>query len=444
MSTNDMTNQISSAIVVGNVRDYVDLPGTGRIYRALVTVNTLARLLRKSVVRYAPQYQRGFKKVQEDPGAYHVLLPITDSSLQINRKRAEEMAVKYLQGVLFAASLVWNARKDADEPAPEYDATTHDLKIFSDITIPDTAHRHLCFYVLWEWSQDPSKIPTQVIVNDAPVKQADIQKMLQKFDPKTATVFLEIYHLTPKEEGFLYDQFNFDARSPQKAVGNALNPLKTPARRFVLDGLMRVSPIFDESEIEMHANNIGTDSRKLWTNNTLVGAADNFKKLLVQLEGENGKTGAHKDLQNFFAAFFKEYAAHFPAVEAGASRELRMKTRNESFAISNIMIHPLFRLAKDLWLTYRNNKTDWTNQTEWKDAVAKLAQTITVKDAEGNKIFSGNVMDRKNPEWVGKILVENYGPTGVTGTSLSSTSQTRNAAYGYLLEIMEIKDFIKS
>ncbi len=443
MTSTNMTNDINSAIVVRDVKDYVELPGTGRIYRALITIAVLARLLRKSVVRYAPQYQRGFKKVEEDPSAYHVLLPITDKSLQINRKRAEEMAVKYLQGVLFAASLVWNARKDPDEPAPQYDATTHDLKIFSDITIPDTAHRHLCFYVLWEWKQDPNKVPTQVTVNDAPVSQAEIHKMLETFDPTTATIFLEIYNLTPQEEGFLYDQFNFDARSPQKAVGNALNPLKTPARRFVIDGLMRISPIFDESEIEMHANNIGTDSRKLWTNNTLVGAADNFKRLLVQLEAENGKTGAHKDLQKFFAAFFQEYAAHFPAVQPGATRELRIKTRNESFAISNIMIHPLFRIAKDLWLTYRANKTDWNTQTEWKDAIAKLAKTISVKDETGAVIFTGSVMDRTNPEWVGKILIKTYGESGVTGVSLSSTSQTRNAAYGYLLEVMETKDFIK-
>lgn len=440
----DTPNEINSAVVVRDVRDYVEMPGTGRIYRALITVTMLARLLRKSVVRYSPKYQRGFKKTDEDPTAYQVLLPITDKSLDIKRKRAEEMAVKYLLGKLFSASLIWNARKDPDEPAPEYDATTHDLKIFSEITIPDTAHRHLNYYILWEWKQDPMKVPTQVMVNDKPVAQADILKMLESFDPDKATIFLEIYNLSPQEEGFLYDQFNFDARPPQKAVGNALNPLKTPARRFVLDGLMRISPIFDETEIEMHANNIGTDSRKLWTNNTLVGAADYFKKLLAQLEDENGKTGAHKDLQKFFAKFFEEYAAHFSAVQAGASRELRMQTRNETFAISNIMIHPLFRLAKDLWLTYRTQKTDWTTATEWKDAVAKLAKTITIKDDSGHEIFTGPVMSRKNPEWIGKILIEQYGPTGVTGTSLSNTSQTRNAAYGYLLEIMEVQAFIKT
>src|SRR6185437_9584825 len=204
-------------------------------------------------------------------------------SIQVKRKRAEEMAVKYLQGVLFSASLIWNARNEPDEPAPEYDPTTHDLKIYSVITIPDTAHRHLCYWVLNEWKKDPSKVPTQVVVNDVPVKQAEIQKMLETFDPDTATVFLEIYNLTAKAEGELYDQFNFDARPPQKAVGVTLNPTKTPARRFILDGLMRISPIFDESEIEMRSNSIGSDSAKLWTNNTLVSAADTFKKLLVDL-----------------------------------------------------------------------------------------------------------------------------------------------------------------
>ncbi|MGG6382449.1 DNA sulfur modification protein DndB [Paenarthrobacter sp. NEAU-H11] len=438
----DKPNDISSAVVVRDVRDFVEMPGTGRVYRALITVATLAKLLRKSVVRYSPKYQRGFKKVEDDPNAYHVLLPITDKALQINRKRSEEMAVKYLTGALFSASLIWNARKDPAEPAPEYDPTTHDLKIFTEITIPDTAHRHLAHYILWEWSSDPKRVPTQVTVNDKAVPQAEIQKMLESFDPEKATIFLEIYNLAPQEEGFLYDQFNFDARAPQKAVGNALNPLKTPGRRFILDGLMRISPIFDETEIEMHSNNIGTDSRKLWTNNTLVGAADHFKKLLGQLEDENGKTGAHKDLQKFFANFFEEYAAHFPAVQAGASRELRMQTRNDTFAISNILIHPLFRIAKDLWMTYRFNKTDWTTATEWKDAVARLGKTISVKDESGNETFNGPVMSRKNPEWVGKILIEQYGPEGVTGTSVSNTSQTRNAAYGYLIEIMEVKTFI--
>lgn len=437
-------NEISSAVVVRNVRDFVEMPGTGRVYRALITVAVLSRLLRKSVVRYSPKYQRGFKRLEEDPDAYQVLLPITDKSLQINRKRAEEMAVKYLLGMLFSATLIWNARKDPDEPAPEYDATTHDLKIFTEITIPDTAHRHLAQYILWEWSTDPKRVPTQVTVNDKSVSQAEIQKRLANFDPEKATIFLEIYNLAPQEEGYLYDQFNFDARPPQKAVGNALNPLKTPGRRFVLDGLMRISPIFDETEIEMHSNNIGTDSRKLWTNNTLVGAADHFKKLLVSLEDENGKTGAHKDLQKFFASFFEEYAAHFPAVQAGASREMRMRTRNETFAISNIMIHPLFRIAKDLWITYRLNRRDWTRANEWKDAIAQIAKTVSVIDESGGESFNGPVMSRQNPDWVGKILIEQYGPNGVTGTTVSNTSQTRNAAYGYLLEMMEIRNFIKT
>jgi hypothetical protein len=437
-------NEVSSATVVRNVKDFVEMPGTGRIYRGLITVSTLTRLLSKAVVRYAPEYQRGFKKNPDDPAAYHVLLSLTDASIQVKRKRAEEMAVKYLKGVLFSASLIWNARKDPDEPAPEYSPKTQDLKIYSVITIPDTAHRHLSFWVLNEWKKDPTKVPTQVVVNDVPVSQADIQQMLTSFDPNKATVFLEIYNLTAQAEGELYDQLNFDAQRPQTAVGVTLNPTKTPARRFVLDGLMRISKIFDESEIEMRANNIGSDSAKLWTNNTLVSAADSFKKLLADLEAENGKTGAHKDLQKFFASFFQEYANHFPAVQPGASQELRKTTRAQTFAISNIIVYPLFWIARDFWLAYRKNKQDWAKATEWKDGIARLAQTITVKDANGNETYTGPVMSRDNPQWIGKILIHTYGPTGVTGLSLSNTRQTREAAYGYLVGVMGVSGFISS
>ncbi|ORA16399.1 ParB N-terminal domain-containing protein [Mycobacterium asiaticum] len=438
--------EIDTTAVVKNVHDYVDMPGIGRIYRAVIPVSMLARLLKRSVVRYAPEYQRGFKKVQDDPNTYSVLLPLTDPTLQVSRHRAEEMAVKYLRGDLFSGTVIWNARIEEDDPAPEYDPTTEELRLFGDIVIPDTAHRHLAYYLLTEWKRDEKTIPTRVTVNDVPVEKNEIQKMLIDFDPKKASLFLEIYSLSPEKEGWLYDQFNFDARPPQKAVGNTLNPTKTPARRFVLGGLMRVSPVFGDKEVEMRANNIGSDSRKLVTNNTLISAADNFKKLLVNLEKENEKTGAYDDFLAFFAAFFNEYANHFPAAKAGATQEVRQEARAKTFAVSNIMFHPLFRLAKDLWISYRAQKQDWKTRTEWKDAIARLAGTVEVTEKDKvtgkDKKVKYGFMSRNNPQWVGKILIEQYGPAGVTGTSLSNTRQTRETAYSYLVEQAKVGPFI--
>src|SRR5439155_229011 len=158
-----------------------------------------------------------------------------------------------------------------------------------------------------------------------------------------------------EERRLFFDQLNFDQKPPQRSVGIALNPLKTPSRRFI-DALMRKSDVFSEREIETRANNIGTDSRKLTTNSTLVGAVEEFSKLLLQLEQENPKTGAYTDFIEFVAAFFDEYAKHFPEVQPGATGEARNESRQTSFAISNIMFHPLMRLAKDLWLAYRREK----------------------------------------------------------------------------------------
>jgi hypothetical protein len=50
-------------------------------------------------------------------------------------------------------------------------------------------------------------------------------------------------------------------------------------------------------------------------------------------------------------------------------------------------------------------------------------------------------MSRDNPDWMGKILIEKYGPTGVTRVSLNNTSQIRNAAYGYLVKIHGDREF---
>src|SRR5437773_7653431 len=95
-----MNTEVQTATVVRNV-DFLERPGIGRVYRAIVTVALLASLLRKAVVRYSPLYQRGFRRPTDDPAAFDVLLEITNPTLNIDRRRAEAMAVKYLKGPLF-------------------------------------------------------------------------------------------------------------------------------------------------------------------------------------------------------------------------------------------------------------------------------------------------------------------------------------------------------
>src|SRR5438128_1611623 len=58
---------------------------------------------------------------------------------------------------------------------------------------------------------------------------------------------------------------------------------------------------------------------------------------------------AYEDLVDFMGAFFEEWAHHFPAFLPDKSADERNKLRSESFALSNVMFHPLFKLAYDLW-----------------------------------------------------------------------------------------------
>ena len=45
-------------------------------------------------------------------------------------------------------------------------------------------------------------------------------------------------------------------------------------------------------------------------------------------------------------------------------------------------------------------------------------------------------MSRDNPEWIGRILIKRFDQDGkLAGLSVSSTRQTREAAYSYLCKV---------
>src|SRR4051794_37451404 len=123
----------------------IQRPGVGPIYRAVITIGLLYAALRDSVIRYAPKYQRGFRRSAEDiPEAdYELLLPINDERLQLDVRRAQAMAVKFLMALngdkrgkrLFTSFVVWNARSGKGRPEPKLhpDGT---LELRTVITVP--------------------------------------------------------------------------------------------------------------------------------------------------------------------------------------------------------------------------------------------------------------------------------------------------------------------
>lgn len=406
--------------------------GIGPVYRATLSLQDLYTAIRKAVIRYSPRYQRGFKNWSEaTEDDLDLLVPMHDEHLQIKPERAQMMAVKYLQGRLFSAHVTWNARKENGVHEPCIDDETGVLHIDSTITVPDTAHRHRAYYLLVHWKHNPDEVPPKVIVDGGEeVPRDDIVRMLDEFDPEQEYVHVDVYVLDAVREGYLYDEFNADSKAPPTAVAISLNPTKTPSRRFV-KALMESSSLFSSHEVETRGNTIGSKSRKLTTIATLDAAVRGMCKPteLVELEGAD----AYTDLVDFVGAFFEEWAKLFPEFLPGKTAAERHKLRDESFALSNVMFHPLFRLAFDLWRPYFEDDADWRMDNGWKDALAKLGRTIEARDPDSGKPVKVPVMGRDNPDWRGKVLVPRFNADGTrAGFIISSTRQTRDAAYAYL------------
>jgi hypothetical protein len=207
---------------------------------------------------------------------------------------------------------------------------------------------------------------------------------------------------------------------------------------------MRSCPIFSESEIETRSNTIGSASRKITTVSTLDVAVKPFNKKLLELE-KNSRT-KYNDLVEFMSGFWQEWANNFPEFQPTASGAARQQLRKTSFAMSNIMFFPLFRMAFEFWQEFDKTNTDWRNTKEWQDAIAKLTQHVEVEVPDPAKVNARKtvkvpIMAREsdssvgNPEWRGKILVESFNSEGKSvGWNVSSTRQTRDSAYYYLLE----------
>ena len=87
-------------------------------------------------------------------------------------------------------------------------------------------------------------------------------------------------------------------------------------------------------------------------------------------------------------------------------------------------------------------------EAEWKNGLARLAGDVEIPDPNDEpKTLMVPLMARDvaeadmpgNPAWYGKILIQQFDPAGESkGWSLSSTRQTRDAAYHYLAKASEV------
>jgi hypothetical protein len=442
--------------------DRIKRPGLGYVYKGRISIGELAEGLIAGDIKYAPKYQRGPKRSDDDDDFdSQTLLDITSDKLKIEHGRAAAMAAKYLMGLIddshrefYNPEIIWNARQEEHRPQLGYVAKTRLLTVHSTITVPDSAHRHFAYYLLYKWHQDPDTVPDEVMVSEdgEVIDAGDLRKLLDSFDPfdeETSSVFATIFNVPADHEGRLFDEYNVEGKKPSTAASIDMYADKTASRRFV-DALMKKCPIFDRYEVETRANTIAAASRKITTIATLDVAIKPFNKRLLELEKSKK---VYNDLVDFFSHFYTEWAVHYPEFQPTASGKARQDLRTRSFAMSNIIFFPMFRLAFELWSKYTKNGVNWRAENEWREAIARLAgditKAITTEDGKTKKLTvpvmardykdeDGNLV-HGNPDWQGKILIQQFDQSGnPRGWSLSSTRQTRDAAYHYLVSIAKV------
>jgi len=445
-------------IQIPNV-DRIFREGVGPVFKGVFTIGDLAVGLEEGDLKYAPKYQRGAGNEEYDETT---LFQVTDEKLDIDARRAEEMAAKFLMGFdhegtereeareFFNVEVIWNVRRNHRKEL-EYDEARRTLTVHSTITVPDSAHRHYMCYLLHKWKQDVADIPDEVQIapDGRSLDALSLRKLLDSWDPfdkEKSSVFITIYNLDPEYEGRLFDEYNVEGKRPTAGAAIDMHPTKTSSRRFVRD-LMKKCPIFERGEIEIRRSTIAKGSRKITTLATLDSAIKPFQKELLQIQKDKPK---YEDLLGFFCAFYTEWASHYTAFLPTASGKLRQELRQESFAMSNIMFFPMFRLAFELWQKYAKAGIAWHAEQEWRDGLAKLAGDVTAQDGKGKSV-TVQVMARDhqdeagdsvpgNPDWQGKILIQQFDQNSgkPMGWSLSSTRQTRDTAYHYLLQVSGI------
>lgn len=251
------------------------------------------------------------------------------------------------------------------------------------------------------------------------------------YDPKSIKATITIYTVPPEKEGKIFYQANNLSKTAGPSGGLDLNRDQTPETRFVA-ALMANTDILAESEIERRFTKIGEKSRKVTTISTLAEAAKVMNRRLQQLERYD--QAKYDELVAFIGEFFREYAQHYPAWLPNASTADRQTMRQNSYAMTNVMVHALFRLAFTLFEKMDSTSVDWRQDQSWRSGLAKMSKKITVTEKGRN--VTVDPFSKANPAWRGKILVQSFDRKTRRETwGISNTRQTRQAAFTYISQL---------
>ncbi len=423
--------------------------GVGDVYYGSYPILRLHEAMKNGLVRYAPKYQRGFKRKHEDEDP-NSLYDINNPALDIKAKRAASIAAKYLLGLsdapiegntrLFNTDIVWNARSGEGYDKPNYNEEDGSVTVYSNITIPDSGHRHYAYYLMMKWwiahkEGKDTKIPRKItLAKGHDILGVEVEDLLDKFDPSNFeehSVLVKIYNLHASDEGKFFDELNMEAKKVSTAAAIRNNPESSPATKFAT-ALKDRSTVLSEEQIEMNYNTVSKTSDKLISIAAMVAAAAPFAKELQETQRKSPK--GYNDLIDFFCAYYEEWSIHYPVFAPEASLEERQLARDTSYATTNIMVYPMFKLAFEMWDHYHKRGLDWREENGWKDALESWSNDIEEYDPFTGEDVRASVMSKDNAGWKGKIVMRKIKGDEIIYT-LNSTSSTRKAAEEYLRSI---------
>lgn len=406
-----------------------------------IGVDELCYSLENSRILYSENYSRGLKKAKganqsPNKNSKEMFLPITDSRVQITQKKAMEMAVEKLRNTFYIFNLVWNARPDPRVPPPQFNKKEGTLSIYGSLTIPDSAHRHYSLFLINKWKNDPHSIPNKgVKVKGVTVSKKEIIDLVHAFNLEHK-VKVHLLTLDAEEEGKLFYQWNQGNTKANASRAANVNRDADPRTRFVFS-LLQKSNVLTEHEIELNSTSLGGNSSKLVPVSTLISACDKHMEELANYEKE---IGIYKNLIQFFVAFLDELSVQYPALKPNASVESRKMLREQNFILSNVMFHPLFKIAFEFFGKYHENRKKWQTDDAWKKFLSHVAQ------AE-NELETGEVvkaMSRKNPFWEGTIGKSVVKSDGTLSWHFNNKWSAKDEAYRYLCEIGGMATISKS
>ena len=213
-ATKVVNNELEPVVSI-KVRERDAEPEGWHQSRARFSHWVLYNMMTTQKIMVHPRYQRGLKKQFSDDadeyGWIDMMFKITETRLNIDPKRTDEIAVRWLRGDMMNRELVWNARLTNDYPHPTFvtDANGEGtLKVYGSLVAPDSAHRHLGIYKAVQWSRDSDSIPSTIKIDGKPVVKKDIVGWLKKYKPEETYATVLIYEVKPEEEGRIFHQAN--------------------------------------------------------------------------------------------------------------------------------------------------------------------------------------------------------------------------------------------